>query len=70
MIARIKNRIDMQAQPTEQTVKQTQDGEEQDGKLSDELIFQMRKFAVAQPVVVVAAGLAIGVLTGFILKRK
>ena len=70
MISINKNRLDTHEQLDRKAVEQVRDTGEQERQLSGEIIAQVKKLAVEKPVVVVAAGLAIGVVTGLILKRR
>ena len=70
MISMSKNRIETQVQPDQQALDQTRVTSDQAKQLGGEIVAQVKKLAIEKPVVVVAAGLAIGVLTGLILKRK
>ena len=63
------NRLETPTEPNERTSNQPRDSDDQQ-QLGVEMIAKVKQFAVEQPVAVVAAGLAIGVLTGLILKRK
>ncbi|MDB2687556.1 hypothetical protein N9Y42_10130 [Mariniblastus sp.] len=65
-----KNRIETQSQTPAQASHQiSSDGDEQN-QFAGEIVAKVKKLAVEKPVVVVAAGLAIGVLAGFMLKRN
>ena len=70
MISRIENQLDDERHLNGAAFSQNRDAESQAKPLSEEVVAQVKKLAVAKPVVIVAAGLALGVLTGLILKRK
>ena len=65
-----QNRIDTKSKPDTNPSTLTRDTGEQAQELGGEIVARVKQFAVEKPVVVVAAGLAIGVLAGLILKRK
>ena len=65
-----KNRIDTPSQAARQVSNLSSDNANQAKQIGGEIVTQVKKLATEKPVVVVAAGLAIGVLTGFLLKRR
>ena len=70
MIARYENQSNARSKVADQPIQPNQDNAARVKQMGDLAVAQVKKLAVEKPVVVVAAGLAIGVLTGFILKRK
>ena len=65
-----QNRIDTKSKPETDPSTLIRDTGEQAQELGGEIVARVKQFAAEKPVVVVAAGLAIGVLAGLILKRK
>ena len=70
MISMNENRFDTHNLRDNRIADRVSSGDENSGQLGTEVIARVKKLAVEKPLVVVAAGLAIGVLSGFMLKRK
>ena len=70
MISINQSRFNSPAPKSEQFNIRGGDQNDQQNQLGTEVIARVKKLAVEKPLVIVAAGLAIGVLSGLMLKRR
>ena len=70
MISINQSRFNSPAPKSEQFNSRGVDQNDQQNQLGTEVIARVKKLAVEKPLVIVAAGLAIGVLSGLMLKRR
>ena len=70
MISMNEKRFDSDALRNLHADEQSSDDDSQQDSFGNDLMARVKKLAVEKPLVVVAAGLAVGVLSGLILKRK
>ena len=70
MISLNQNRFNPPVPKNEQFKSRGGDLNDQQNQLGTEVIARVKKLAVEKPLVIVAAGLAIGVLSGLMLKRR
>ena len=70
MISINESRFDSHVQRSEPVSGSENESNSQMTQLGAELISRVRTLAVEKPLVVVVAGLAVGVLSGFLIKRR
>ena len=70
MISLNEERFDQHAYRSSNSTESANNYTDQAAQIGEEVLARVKKLAVEKPLVVVAAGLAIGVLSGFMLKRN
>ena len=70
MISINESRFDSHVQHNQPVSRATDNDDSQVNEFGTKLISRVKKLAVDKPLVVVVAGLAVGVLSGILIKRR